>query len=136
RPFPDLHFGEAAIGERALDVILARGLRAGTMFAEIVRVRAIDDGAESARLRHRHELGPQLALAEVASVGWIRGIARIAHFIGVELDDLDLERPCDVSRSAPLLRWIRRAAADDRQHMLGTEGAARYNGKVCGIHAA
>jgi hypothetical protein len=84
--------------------VLAGGLRTRSPIGEVVGIRAVGDDLEAARAGNRHELAPELRLAEVAPVARVGRIPRVVELLGVQLEHADVERPRDISRRRPLRR--------------------------------
>ncbi|MBW3567281.1 MAG: ribonuclease PH [Proteobacteria bacterium] len=61
------------------------------MVADVIGIRAVRHRCQPSLPRYVDQLPPQLRFAEVAAVGRVRGVARIAHLLGVDLQPRDLE---------------------------------------------
>src|SRR3954469_15988921 len=100
---------------------LPRGLGAGPVVAEIVRVRSVRDDREASLARRWNEPSPQLRLAEVAAIGGIGRVARVVQLVRFDLDDGKPDLLRDLARGAPLAVRIRRTPTDDRQRVRRAE---------------
>ncbi len=106
------------------------------MLAEVVRVGAVDDGVEASLPGHRVETGPQLGLAEVATVGAVPEIARVFHLVGVELDQRDTEPVGQFDRGAPLRFGIGWAPTDRGEEAIRAERPCARDSEERRIHSS
>src|SRR6476661_2808036 len=106
------------------------------MIAEVIGVRPVRHDRDSALTRDRGERVPQLRLAEVAAIRRIRGVPRVIHFVGRNLEYRHAELPRDLASPLPLLARIRRAPPDDRENALSTQDTDGDAREIRGIDAA
>jgi hypothetical protein len=108
----------------------------GPVLTEVVGVGAVDDGVESAGLRHVAQPGPQLRLAEVATLRGILEVARVGELAGVHLEQRHVEAAREVHRGPPLHLGVGCTPADHGQKALGAERLPTRDGEQRGVYPA
>ena len=94
----DLGLGQPDLGQRMTDAVLLRRAQARAVVAEIIEIDAIDDGADAESLRLRVADLVQAALAEIAAVDRIRGVAGNVELVGVDQVMAHAQRRRDLAR--------------------------------------
>ena len=136
RPLTNVGLGEREHGQRRGHAVLAGGCRARPIVVDVVGVRAIDDRIDPAFARDGTETRPELGLAEVATVGRVRGVSWIVQLVRIDFDNSEADLRRDGSGALPLIVRIRRAPTDDTDHAIDSERFHRNRGQIRRVDAA
>src|SRR5262249_12895982 len=120
----DVGLREPRLDERVADGVLRGRDEPGPVIAEIVEVRAVDDDLDATPPRLGGTDGEEVALAEVAPIRRVLGVAGDVELVRVDDHVLDAARDGELLRAVDILRGGRRGHRRER-HAAAPEDVVR-----------
>ena len=135
RKLPNLCLAHSRLLQGAVDGLLARCNSAGTVIVAVIGVRTVNDHFVAFFGSNPTQVDVQLVLAEVATIGRIRGIVLVVEFVGFQQAQLCAEIGSERLRSLSLEAGQRRRDTEYGEDVLGAQSVERFLQEEAAINA-